>query len=110
MPRRPAMLASEVRKLIAPVLRECPPECGVVTITEVDVSPDSSVITVRVSALKQHPMALAFMQERKGALRCALKALHMHRIPELRFALDLRSEQGSRIEKILAEETENHQS
>ena len=101
MPRRPEMLASEIRKLIAPALRECPPECGIVTITEVEVSPDSSVITVRVSALLHHPMALAFMEERKGQLRHALKALHMHRLPELRFETDLRSEKGSRIENIL---------
>lgn len=110
VPRRPEMLASEIRKLIAPVLRECPPECGIVTITEVDVSSDSSIITVRVSALKHHPMALTFMQERKGELRHALKALHMHRLPELRFALDLRSEKGSRIEKILADQAEEHNS
>lgn len=101
MPRRPEMLASEIRKLIAPVLRECPPECGIVTITEVEVSPDSSVITVRVSALQNHPMALSFMEERKGQMRHALKALHMHRLPELRFEGDLRSEKGSRIEKLL---------
>lgn len=105
MPRRPEMLASEIRRLIAPVLRECPPECGIVTITEVDVSPDSSIITVRVSALQNHPLALTFMEERKGELRHALTALHMHRLPELRFALDLRSEKGSRIEKILGEES-----
>ncbi|OGJ59756.1 hypothetical protein A2881_00595 [Candidatus Peribacteria bacterium RIFCSPHIGHO2_01_FULL_55_13] len=100
------MLASEIRRLIAPVLRQCPPECGIVTITEVEASPDSSVITVRVSALKNHPMALAFMEERKGELRHALTALHMHRLPELRFEMDLRSEQGSRIENILAKESE----
>jgi ribosome-binding factor A len=99
------MLASEIRKLIAPFLRQCPPECGIVTITEVEVSPDSSVIIVRVSALKHHEMALEFMRERKGEMRHALKALHMHRLPELRFEMDLRSEQGSRIEKILSEES-----
>jgi ribosome-binding factor A len=38
-------------------------------------------------------------------MRHALKALHMHRLPELRFEMDLRSEQGSRIEKILSEES-----
>lgn len=110
MPRRPEMLASEIRKLIAPVLRECPPECGIVTITEVEVSPDSGVITVRVSALKEHAAALRFMEERKGQLRHALKALHLHRLPELRFEGDLRSEQGSRIERILADQTDEHHS
>lgn len=104
MPRRPEMLASEIRKLIAPALRECPPECGIVTITEVEVSPDSRVITVRVSALKNHPMALQFMEERRKELRHALTALHMHSLPELRFEIDFRSEQGSRIEKLLQDE------
>lgn len=100
------MLASEVRKLIAPVLRACPPACGIVTITAVEVSPDSSVIVVRVSALREHTVALAYMEERKGEMRHALKALHMHRLPELRFEADFLSEQGSRIEKILQAEGE----
>lgn len=106
MPRRPQMLASEVRTLIAPVLRQCPPECGIVTITAVEVSPDSSVVVIRVSALREHAAALAFMEKRKRALRHLLKALHMHRLPALRFEADFLSEQGSRIEKILQTEEE----
>ncbi|TSD00508.1 MAG: hypothetical protein Greene101449_118 [Candidatus Peregrinibacteria bacterium Greene1014_49] len=98
------MLASEIRKLIAPVLRECPPECGIVTITEVEVSPDSSIITVRVSALQNSAAALAFIKKRHRELRHALTALHLHHLPELRFEIDFRSEQGSRIEKILQAE------
>ena len=105
MPRRPAMLASEIRRYIAPVLRECPPECGIVTITEIDVAVDTSVITVCISALQNPEIALAFMEERRKELRHALGALQLHRIPELRFSIDPRSERGSRIEKILTQET-----
>ncbi len=103
MPRRPEMLASEVRKIIAPVLRTCPPECGVVTITDVDVTPDSSLITVSVSALFHNDVALTYMKNQYRDLRHALRALQMHRIPELRFRIDPRSERGSRVEKLLGE-------
>ncbi len=103
MPRRPEMLASEVRRIIAPVLRMCPPECGVVTITEVDVTPDSSLITVSVSALEHNELALAFMKTQYRDLRHALRALQMHRIPQLRFRIDPRSERGSRVEKLLGQ-------
>ena len=101
MPRRPEMLASEIRKLIAPALRECPPECGIVTITEVDVTSGLDLITIHLSALQNAPAAIAFMEERSGELRHALTTLHLHRLPELRFMIDGRSERGSRIEKLL---------
>lgn len=95
------MLASIVRDIVAPVLRECPPECGIVTITEVHVSADTSVITVWVSALQQSDQALKFMEQRHRELRHALRALELYRIPALRFAIDPRSERGSRIDAIL---------
>lgn len=97
------MIASEARKLLAPVLRECPQACGVVTITVVEVTPGSDMITVFISALRNAPAALQFMEARRGELRHILTALHLHRLPELRFVIDPRSEQGSRIEKLLGQ-------
>ena len=110
MSHRPQMLATEVRKIVAPILRACPSECGIVTITEVDVSSDCNLITVHISALRQPDIALAYMNEHHKELRHALGALHLHRMPELRFSMDIRSEQGGRIDKILQEEAEKFQS
>lgn len=95
------MLASEIRKLIAPALRDCPKECGIVTITEVDVTSGLDIITIHLSALQNAPAAIKFMEETSPELRHALTVLHLHRLPELRFMIDGRSEKGSRIEKLL---------
>jgi len=95
------MLASEIRKLLAPSLRFCPPDCGVVTITEVEVSDDCSVVTVYLSALSHGDLALSHMQERRKELRHALRTLQLHHVPELRFSRDSRSERGQRIEQLL---------
>jgi ribosome-binding factor A len=97
------MIASEVRRIVAPALRACPPECGVVTITEVEVSEDCSSVTVFLSALQRPDLALGSMEERRAELRHALRALELHRIPELRFSFDPRSAQGQRIEELLGE-------
>ena len=101
MSKRPKMLASSVREAIAPVLRMCPPECGIVTITEVELSSELSYATVHISALKEPKVALRFLQEQVPSLRKALASLDLRRVPEIRFRLDTRSERGSRIDQLL---------
>jgi ribosome-binding factor A len=101
MSKRSAMLGSVIREIIAPVLRECPQECGVVTITNVVVSEDYSYVTVSVSALKAPESALEFLEGKTRELQRGLSVLDRKRIPHIRFRLDHASEQGNRIDALL---------
>jgi len=95
------MLGSVIREIIAPVLRECPQECGVVTITNVVVSDDFSHATVSVSALQEPESALAFLEGKTRELQRGLSVLRRKRIPHLRFRLDHTAERGNRIDALL---------
>ena len=106
MPRRPAMLASVIRKLIAPELPHCPKECGIVTITEVDVSRDFSYATVYVSAIAHPDRALEHFEDRARELQHRLGVLKRKRIPLLRFRIDQRSERAARLDALLNAEQE----
>jgi ribosome-binding factor A len=101
MSRRPAMLASAVRDLVAPVLRSCPPECGIVTITEVQVSRDFSYATLSISALNNVEVALEFLEQQLPELQRTMSALNRKKIPLLRFRIDPRTERGSTIDRLL---------
>lgn len=103
MGKRPKMLASVVREVIAPLVRECPPECGVVSITEVDMTPDMQLATVYVSALQEVETAVAFLEEQQSEVRRRVSSLYRARVPEIRFRADLRGEHGSRIDELLQE-------
>ena len=95
------MLASVVREVVAPVLRECPKECKMVSITDVEVSEDFSYATIYISALQQPDLAVTFLEERQPQLMRALSRLYRKRIPTLRFRRDPRTERGSRIDELL---------
>jgi len=97
------MLASVVREVIAPVLRECPTECGMVSITEVEVTNDFSYATVFISSLKEPDLAMQFLKGRQQHLMRDLGKLYRKHIPTLRFRIDPRTERGSRIDKLLEE-------
>ena len=104
MSKRTNMLASVVREIIAPVLRECPTECGIVSITEVEVSSDFSYATVYISALQEQKSALEFLEKRRNALQRSLSSMHRAHIPMLRFRIDDRAEKGKRIDELLNNE------
>jgi len=95
------MLASAVRDIIAPVIRECPTDCGIVSITRVDVSSDTSYATVYISALKEVEEALKFLESQIPRLRTMLGALNRRKIPIVRFRIDHDSEKSSRLDAIL---------
>jgi len=102
--KRPAMIASVVRSCVAPFLRECPQACGIVSLTDVEVSPDISYSTCYVSALAEPQQAIDYLASRVPEIKKALgAALQMHRAPFLRFRIDPRAERGSRIDKLLEE-------
>ncbi len=102
------MLASVIRAKLAPVIRECPQECGIVSITEVTVSPEYSVVTIYLSALSHPDEALAFLDGRKRELRALLSSLHLRRVPTIRFTMDQRAIRGDRIDQLLREEEQKH--
>lgn len=104
--KRPAMVGSVVREVVAPLLRECPQECGIVSLTEVAVSADLSYATCSVSALAVPERALEYLQSRMKDLQTQLgRALQIHRVPKIRFRIDRRSEQGERIDRLLEQES-----
>ena len=102
MSKRPAMVGSVIREIIAPVLRDCPPECGMVSLTRIEVSEDFSYATVYVSALTEPERAVTFLEERRVSLQAQLGGLRRKRIPKLRFRIDRSGEKENRIDDLLA--------
>ena len=101
------MLASVIREIIAPVLRECPRDCGIVSITGVEVSADYAFVTVSISALKEPERALKFlMREQHRLQRFMGKNVAMRRTPTLRFRIDRSIERGDRLDRLLRGEEE----
>lgn len=102
--KRPAMIGSVIREVVAPLLRECPRACGIVSLAEVEVSADLAHATCYVSALAVPDEALAFLASKKHELQSRLaRALQIHRIPQLRFRIDPRAERGTRLDQLLQE-------
>lgn len=100
--RRPAMIGSVVREVVAPFLRECPSVCGIVSLTEVEVSADLAYATCLVSALASPDQAVSFLTSRLKELQSALgRTLQIHRVPQIRFRIDPRPERGARIDRLL---------
>lgn len=96
------MIGSVIRSVVAPLLRECPRECGMVSLTEIEVSADLSYATCLVSALSVPDQAVAFLTSKRKELQTSLgHALQIHRVPILRFRIDPRPESGARIDRLL---------
>ncbi len=99
--KRRDMLGGEIRSVIAPILRECPPLCGIASIVGVDVSSDSSYATVSVSSLRNPEDAITFLESRLPELQRKVSRLPIKKSPKLRFRLDRAGEQGARIDELL---------
>ena len=97
------MLGTEVRSIVAPALRACPPECGIVTITRVDISDDASYATVYVSSLLLPEVALKHLNNERDAIQRRFSKMPRKKIPLLRFRLDDTSIRGARIDQLLEE-------
>jgi len=98
------MLASVIREIIAPVLRECPQECGIVSITRIEVSEDLSYATAYISALHEVNAAIAYLQEHRGELQKKIgKAISVRRVPQLRFRFDEEGARATRLDELLEE-------
>ncbi|MAE68688.1 hypothetical protein CL635_02685 [bacterium] len=104
MGKRPKMLASVVREVIAPVVQSCPDVCKMISITEVEVSEDFSYATVYISALEKPEVALEFLEKKLPLLKKSLGKIYRKRIPELRFRIDTRSQRGGKVDDLLERE------
>jgi len=101
MSKRPKMLASVIRKAIAPVILTCPPACGIVSITDVVVSPDGTSVKIFVSALKSTDAAVTYLSGNIRDIKHRLTGLEFRRMPDVRIEADRRGERGSRVEELL---------
>lgn len=107
--RRPDQVAEVVRQVVADALltelRD--PRIGFVTVTEVQVTNELSVATVRVSVMgdeAERARALEGLNSAAGFLRSKLgKAVTTRLVPEIRFELDLGLQHAARINQILGE-------
>jgi ribosome-binding factor A len=95
------MLATEFRRILAPVLRECPQACGMVAITNIDVADDLTSIVVHISALKEPEAAHAYLSSKTSELRGLIGRLQTHRTPQIFFRIDRSAEEGSRVERLI---------
>lgn len=107
MSKRPKMLASVVREVVAPVLQHCPPKCGMISITEVVVSEDFSYATIYISSLKEPEHALQFLEKRSKELKTKMGVIYRKKIPEIRFRIDNRVDTGERMDALLREAKED---
>jgi len=101
MSKTSKMLASDIWEIIAPILRECPEECRVTSITEIDVSEDLSIATVYISALEKPEVAVEFLESKVKELQKKLTGLKRRRVPKLRFRVDETIEKANRIDEML---------
>jgi ribosome-binding factor A len=98
-------LRQEVSLLIRSEVRD--PRVGLVTITEVETSPELDHARVYITALgdeEEKAAALAGLQSAAAFIRGQLgRRLHLRRIPELHFEIDRKLENALRIESLLRE-------
>lgn len=115
MTRRTERVNGLLQQVISELLRrevKDPRISGIVTITEVDVSPDLRRAKVFVSVLGSDEEKAATLQALSAASRFLHRELRsrltMRRVPELTFIKDDSLAQGARILSLLEEATEGH--
>jgi ribosome-binding factor A len=99
------LLREEISRLLQHEVKDA--RVGMVTISDVEVSPDLKYATVYVQAPggeDRKAEALAGLRSAAGFLRSRLgRELRLRRIPELRFEIDRAPEHAARIAQLLAE-------
>lgn len=106
--KREARLNEQLRRELSEMIRleVRDPRVGLVTITGVEVAGDlgSARVFVRGGDEKELLESLEGLAAAAPFLRSALgKALHIRKVPELRFQMDRSLEHAQRIERILSE-------
>jgi ribosome-binding factor A len=96
----------EISAMVVGELKD-PRIAGMVTITEVRVSPDLKLARIFVSVMgteEEHASTLSGLTAAAGFIRRELGArLRMRRSPELHFVLDRSEEYGQHIDELLRE-------
>jgi ribosome-binding factor A len=94
----------EMAELLAHRLRD-PRLGGMISVTDVEVTPDLSVARVYVSVLApdaERDQALEALTHSAGFVRHELAPrLGLREVPEIRFLLDTSIQQGARVEELL---------
>lgn len=110
IPGRSQRVADQIQKdlaeLIAMEVKD--PRVGMVTLTEVQLTPDYAHAKIFFTTLIDDPSAvkktLDGLQKAAGFLRAQLgKRLHIHTLPELHFVYDTAPSRGAALSKLIDE-------
>lgn len=85
---------------------------SLITVTEVDMSPDLNYADIYLSVLPSNKQEVAVKQARKalpGLRRQIGNNLKLRKVPQLRITYDNRSEAKARVEDILKDESDTNQ-
>jgi ribosome-binding factor A len=106
-PQRGQRVADQIQRDLAEIIqREVPTDrAGLVTLTEVEVSPDYAHATVYFTCIGATPAAAAGVLNGKSGYFHALlfKRLSIHTIPSLQFVYDDSVERGFAIDRLIDE-------
>ena len=100
-------LANQIKKILAEIIQFDlkDPNLGLVTITDVDLSADLSVVKVYVmvsGSSRQRKKTLAALEHGQGFIRSALaKELTTYKTPEIRFFYDDSFDKAQRIDDLI---------
>jgi len=105
---RPERVAETIKREMAAILSgrlRDPRLAGMISVTEVEVTPDLSVARIYVSMLapeEAREKALQALAHSAGFVRRELAPrLGLREVPEIRFLLDTSIERGARVEDLL---------
>ena len=107
---RKVRVANAIRKLIAPVIDRLSRDngLGLVSVTDVDVSPDLKTCDVFISVFgsaEKQTDTVAFFQDIAGPIRSEIaQDLTMKRNPALKFKLDKGMENSARLTSLLKDD------
>ncbi len=112
MNHRRARVAQDLRSRLAEILtrRVSDPRLELVTVTDLEVSPDFSLARVYYRALEESEAIQMAFDKAKAFIRRELAAgLPLRRVPELVFIPDPTPERAARVDAILEELDEERQ-
>jgi ribosome-binding factor A len=105
---RPERVAETIKREMAEILTQRlrdPRLGGMISVTDVEVTPDLSLARIYVSVLapdEARDRALAALAHSAGFVRHELAPrLGLREVPEIRFVLDTSIQQGARVEELL---------
>jgi ribosome-binding factor A len=102
-------IADQIQRELSEVIRTelKGPRLGLITLTDVDVSPDLAHAKIFFTSLAdpaERPEVVARLRRAAGFLRAALGArLALRNVPELRFIYDESVESGTRLTRLIEE-------